>query len=307
MAKKGVNLGGWLVLEKWITPSLFANTETQDEFSLSLKGEKYQKAIKHHYETYITEKDVIWLKKQGITHLRVPIGYWLFGNYPPFNGALGYLDSLFQWAEKHKMSVLLSIHAAPGSQNGKHHSGKIGDVNWRSQRKTLLAFTKKVVKRYKARKSLWGVGLLNEPQPHPSNFFALLYYYIAVSWWVKRQTPHVRLYLDGTFNPKRWTLVAILLKIGVDFHFYHGFGGADHTAARQNLHRNHTFLQKVKRFAPFIIGEWSGVISKRPSREVSGQYIADQEAAYSISDAHFYWTYKTEGGGSWSFKDMRKV
>ena len=31
---KGVNLGGWLVLEKWITPSLFDGTNAVDEFHL---------------------------------------------------------------------------------------------------------------------------------------------------------------------------------------------------------------------------------------------------------------------------------
>lgn len=307
MAKKGVNLGGWLVLERWITPSLFEGTDAQDEFSLSSSGEKYQRAIDHHYATYITEKDIIQLKDQGITHLRIPIGYWIFGDYPPFNSGLEYLDWLFNWAEKYEMNVLLSIHAAPGSQNGKHHSGKIGEVTWRDQRRSLQAFTKRIVERYKARKCLWGVGLLNEPQPHSNNLFALLYYYTATTWWIKRKAPHIRLYLDGTFNPKRWVFVAALLNIGVDFHFYHGFGGANHTVAQQNLHQNRIFLQKIKRLVPFIIGEWSGVISKRPTPEVSWQYIADQEAAYSISDAHFYWTYKTEGGGSWSFKDMSKM
>ena len=28
---KGVNLGNWLVLEKWMSPGLFAGTEAEDE------------------------------------------------------------------------------------------------------------------------------------------------------------------------------------------------------------------------------------------------------------------------------------
>ncbi len=28
---KGVNLGNWLVLEKWMSPSLFAGTDAADE------------------------------------------------------------------------------------------------------------------------------------------------------------------------------------------------------------------------------------------------------------------------------------
>ena len=32
---KGVNLGNWLVLEKWMSPGLFAGTEAEDESQLS--------------------------------------------------------------------------------------------------------------------------------------------------------------------------------------------------------------------------------------------------------------------------------
>lgn len=32
---KGVNLGNWLVLEKWMSPGLFAGTEAEDETQLS--------------------------------------------------------------------------------------------------------------------------------------------------------------------------------------------------------------------------------------------------------------------------------
>ena len=31
---KGVNLGNWLVLEKWMSPGLFAGTEAEDESQL---------------------------------------------------------------------------------------------------------------------------------------------------------------------------------------------------------------------------------------------------------------------------------
>jgi len=31
---RGVNLGGWLVLEKWITPALFAGTSAEDKAHL---------------------------------------------------------------------------------------------------------------------------------------------------------------------------------------------------------------------------------------------------------------------------------
>jgi glucan 1,3-beta-glucosidase len=32
---RGVNLGGWLILEKWMTPSVFEGTEATDEYTFA--------------------------------------------------------------------------------------------------------------------------------------------------------------------------------------------------------------------------------------------------------------------------------
>ena len=50
---KGVNLGGWLVLEKWMTPELFDGTEAEDEYHLLLElGDKAESIIKKHRDTF---------------------------------------------------------------------------------------------------------------------------------------------------------------------------------------------------------------------------------------------------------------
>ena len=36
MKVKGVNLGNWLVLEKWMSPALFAGTTAEDEYYLPM-------------------------------------------------------------------------------------------------------------------------------------------------------------------------------------------------------------------------------------------------------------------------------
>lgn len=46
---RGVNLGGWLVLEKWITPSLFAGLRATDETSYCVElGEAEGTRRLHH-------------------------------------------------------------------------------------------------------------------------------------------------------------------------------------------------------------------------------------------------------------------
>ena len=45
---RGVNLGGWLVLEKWMTPSLFAGVQAEDETSWCVaKGRQAEHGIQH--------------------------------------------------------------------------------------------------------------------------------------------------------------------------------------------------------------------------------------------------------------------
>ena len=47
---KGVNLGGWLVLEKWMAPQIFEGTTAEDEYYLptQLSKEAYEARIKTH-------------------------------------------------------------------------------------------------------------------------------------------------------------------------------------------------------------------------------------------------------------------
>ena len=58
---KGVNLGGWLVLEKWMSPHLFDGTAADDEYYLAqdLPAAVYQARISQHRANFITEEDFL--------------------------------------------------------------------------------------------------------------------------------------------------------------------------------------------------------------------------------------------------------
>ena len=176
---KGVNFGGWLVLERFITPSIFKDTDVKDEYSLSLLGEKYRNKIKKHHENFITEEDFKWLSKR-VELIRIPVGYWVFGDEKPFVGSIEQLDWALRMAEKYKLKVLIDIHGAPGSQNGLAHSGKAGDCGWLSDktcRDKTLDITLKIAKRYKENLSFWGIELLNEPKLKKGSFWRYISYY----------------------------------------------------------------------------------------------------------------------------------
>lgn len=138
---RGINLGGWLVLEPFITPSLFEQFSEKegvvDEWTLCAKLGPHEayKQLQRHYETFITEEDFKKIAEMGFDHVRIPTGHWAVNvddSDEPFVPKLAwhYLLRAIQWARKYGLRVMVELHTAPGSQNGWNHSGKYGVVGW---------------------------------------------------------------------------------------------------------------------------------------------------------------------------------
>ncbi|KAG2187283.1 hypothetical protein INT44_004968 [Umbelopsis vinacea] len=137
---RGVNLGGWLVLEPFITPSIFEQFDPSegviDEWTLSEKlgPDEAKRQIQEHYETFVTEEDFKKIAQMGINHVRIPTGHWAVNPIEgePFvpNIAWDYLLKGIQWARKYGIRVMVELHTAPGSQNGWNHSGRVGTIGW---------------------------------------------------------------------------------------------------------------------------------------------------------------------------------
>ena len=165
---KGVNLGNWLVLEKWMLPEMFAGTGAEDEVWLNRKvsSDELKEKMKKHRDTFITEKDFAFIKEQGIGLLRIPVPYFIFGDREPFNGCIEYLDKAFDWAEKYGLQILIDLHTVPGSQNGYDNGGITGVCKWcKNPQEVEFALTvlERLAERYKNRVGLYGIEVLNEP------------------------------------------------------------------------------------------------------------------------------------------------
>jgi glucan 1,3-beta-glucosidase len=165
---RGVNLGNWLVLEKWMSPELFAGTSAEDETHLckelseTAKGER----LKVHRDSYITDRDFAYLARRGINLLRIPVPFFIFGDYEPYVGCIEYLDKAFRWAERYKLRILIDLHTVPDSQNGFDNGGICGVCKWHKNPEHVafaLDVLEQLTIRYRDRESLWGVEVLNEP------------------------------------------------------------------------------------------------------------------------------------------------
>jgi len=322
---RGVNLGGWLVLEPWITPSLFEGTTAMDEHSLCKFGSAEHKArLRRHRQMFITEKDFQWLAKHGIEAVRIPVGYWIFGKAMPYIGAIKYLDSAFEWAEKHGLKIIICLHGAPGSQNGEMHSGQIRDVGWPLKQRNLdwtLDVIERLAKRYCGRPALLGIELLNEPAQEILRRILTRYYRQAYKIIRRVCGPDVWVIIDDRFKPGRWwwVLAGPWRRRGVqDHHHYQIFEPEDRTldieGHLRKAARMGNVLRRITIFRRIIVGEWSGALHRQVvedmgdarGRQIYQDYTAAQLAAFAGCTGWFYWTYKTESTefDPWHFRMM---
>lgn len=168
MYVKGVNLGNWLVLEKWMSPALFEGTTAEDEYYLpaQLSKEVYEARIKVHRAEYISERDFTRIKAMGMDAVRIPVPYFIFGDREPFIGCVTELDKAFHWAERYGLQILIDLHTAPDSQNGFDNGGISGVCKWSQEPDEVefeLTVLERLARRYGTRKGLWGIEILNEP------------------------------------------------------------------------------------------------------------------------------------------------
>ncbi|KAF8481712.1 exo-beta-1,3-glucanase [Russula ochroleuca] len=172
---RGVNLGGWLVLEPWITPSLFDNTGNPaivDEWTFGLYQDRgaAEATLTQHWNTWITVSDFQEIAAAGLNHVRIPIGYWAFDvapGEPYINGQQSYLFQAIGWAQTYDLKVIIDLHGAPGSQNGFDNSGqRLSSPQWQLNQTNIdrtNAIIKQLSYQFQHSQVVSIIAVLNEP------------------------------------------------------------------------------------------------------------------------------------------------
>lgn len=177
----GINLGGWLIEEMWMTPfvtkppaGMNAN-EVKDSVTLWQAFEKRvgieetQKLKTAWRENWLTEADFKRIRDAGFNHVRLPFIYDLQAEP---QGLFFWLDRALAWAKKYDLYVVLDLHGAPGRQSDGHITGQAG-VNKFFFDLAMVEATEKlwvqIATRYKDRPEVAGYNLLNEPMGAPNN------------------------------------------------------------------------------------------------------------------------------------------
>ena len=140
MPIRGINVGGWLAIEPFITPSMF-NTYDQklnivDEWTLCnhLGSATAAQTLEKHYSSFINGQSFADIRNAGFDHVRIPFSYWAITTYPgdPYVAKTSwrYLLRAIEYARQNGLRVNLDMHGLPGSQNGWNHSGRQGVIGW---------------------------------------------------------------------------------------------------------------------------------------------------------------------------------
>ena len=174
-----MNIGGWLVLEPWITPSIFEAVDPDretiiDEYTLCEKlGAKraHDTILQHHWETWVGWADFKKIADAGFNMVRIPVGYWAYdnSNSPYAKGAAPFIDAAIDWARSVGLKVMIDLHGAPGSQNCFDNSGqKCDKPQWTTGNtvQKTLSVLKTIQTKYGDAKYddvIAGIQLLNEP------------------------------------------------------------------------------------------------------------------------------------------------
>ncbi|WPK22816.1 hypothetical protein PUMCH_000032 [Australozyma saopauloensis] len=138
----GVNLGGVFVREKWIFHLTFPGN-TLFELEAVAKSvndvgvDQTRRAMEKYWKDYISNDDWKWMQGQGVTGVRIPLGYWNIGGGKFVSGtkfesfseiyrnSWNILKSHYiEPAAGHNIAICVDIHALPGGANGDASSGE---------------------------------------------------------------------------------------------------------------------------------------------------------------------------------------
>lgn len=179
---KGINAGGYLLQEFWMTPTGASEKVSAEEDIYTVLEERFGKETREelvalYQDNYWTQKDFDYCREVGMNCIRLP--FW-YRNVVDEKGVFyenwsRRIDWFVEEAAKRGIYVILDMHGAPGSQNGSDHSAKdgkddkegaseffFGDKAEKNQ-ELYYRIWEGIAEHYKDNPWVAGYDLLNEP------------------------------------------------------------------------------------------------------------------------------------------------
>ena len=319
---RGVNLGGWLVLEEWMVPDVYRGVDAPDEYSLCLAlGDEAAGRLNRHRETFITAEDFRWIRDSGLNAVRLPVGYWALEAPKPYVESARFIDFALDQAHNNGLKLLLDLHGAPGSQNGWDHSGRMGPINWPKDPQNIqetLRVLESFAQKYGSHPALFGIELLNEPRDVVPLEILQKFYQDAYVLLRKTLDPQVAIVFHDSFRPLAWKKFMqepAFSNVILDTHLYQCFSAADkdRTALEQlafAINRKTALDEMQREELPTMVGEWSLSLPGQAMDGLSPFQVASVKRAYADMQllnyegtrGWFFWSYKLQHASEWNFR-----
>ena len=319
----GVNLTGWLSLEPWVTPELFAESGSLDEDSLAqaLGSRGYADVVRRHRETFITQEDFSRIASRGFNAVRLPVPWYAFGesgpNPGPFQGCVDFIDAALDWAEEIDLKVIFVLAINP---NGGGEGGQRSDLSDSAlNRKQLLDVIYALCKRYASRMGFYGIEIADDVRaqrrvgfrmhdgvaPHVlRNYYREAYELVRAA---AGDDPVVILPDGGhPAGLNKFMAQAHYKNVWVDVHLDKPRSQIDVSVPSgvRSLVADHTrYVERARKSGlPVMVGKWSSSLpmadsAMTPEGRIALErvYTSEQLGAYGQCSAWFFNAWKTSG------------
>ncbi|KAG2181473.1 hypothetical protein INT44_008286 [Umbelopsis vinacea] len=317
----GANIGNWLVLERWIQPQLFEQhaPNANDEWAFCQQATNASDVLKEHWRTWITEDDFRILASVGANHVRIPVGYWAFispvdGEPYVTEGQKPELERILSYCAKYNINAVIVLHGLPGSQNGEHHSGHGGAIEFYQRDHYLRSLTavQAVVDwmnslSYDLKSRISGIEPVNEPQVRDDREFRIISNYYRKSYDIIHQSAYQvpMIFSDGWRPLDEWRdLLPSGANALIDAHIYYAFDpSTTMSRIKEDICRRASTFKNFN--LPVLIGEWSLATQISGDDDWSHQFMDTQVASWNQGAGGIMWTLKNDiNSKEWSFERL---
>ena len=323
-ALHGVNLTGWLTLESWVTPELFADDGALDEESLLAAAgvERYQSIVRNHRAEFMAREDFVRIAARGFNAVRLPIPWYVFGEdgpaCGPYVGCIEYVDQALDWAEEIGLNVLFVLAINPGAKPSDQVPSR-DLIDLRASRDVALDVVYRLSKRYASRMGFYGIEIADDvavqrrmglslldgvPQHVLRNYYREAYELVRSA---AGEDPVVVM-PDGGFPAGFINFMAQrhYRNVWVDAHLDHApkkIDVAGPAGVRRLVDAHKRRLRDAARTGmPVMVGKWSSALpiadaQMTPEGRIALErvYTSEQLGAYASAPAWFFSTWKTSG------------
>lgn len=179
VALRGVNAGGWLLTENWMCPTAADSNkvgrcqyELDDVFRAKFGAERAEELWDVYRDAWWQEQDFRNVKDLGLNCIRLPFGWreLITPAGQTIEKGFARLDWFVEGCRTNGLYVILDLHGAPGSQNGRDHSGEVREHRLTSDpaaQDLCRTLWQALATRYRDSTTVAGYDFLNEPEGAP--------------------------------------------------------------------------------------------------------------------------------------------